>query len=125
MAQHRDDSFSDTIRLQDAARAVGFDWNDPSEMWGKLREELGELEEAVGQGPARTLDEFGDLLFMMVNLARHLDVDPAAALRGACDKFNRRFGHVMAAADTLPPIGSPERLDAMEARWQEAKKLGL
>lgn len=113
--------------LQEAAASEGFDWPDVAPLWDKIAEELGELREAVeqAQGAARRQDELGDLLFVIVNLARHLQVDPAAALAGANDKFRRRYGHVMAQAATLPPRGSAERLDRMEALWQEAKRLGL
>ncbi|WP_299696001.1 MazG nucleotide pyrophosphohydrolase domain-containing protein [Hydrocarboniphaga sp.] len=111
--------------LQCDAALQGFDWNTLAELWPKLFEEIAELQEAVDQGAARRLDELGDLLFMVVNIARHLGADPAAALATANAKFRRRYGHVMAHAATLPPLGSPERLDRMEALWVEAKKLGL
>jgi uncharacterized protein YabN with tetrapyrrole methylase and pyrophosphatase domain len=119
------DSLKQAEALQRAAAAQGFDWNALAELWPKLSEEIAELQEAVGQTPARRLDELGDLLFMVVNLARHLGVDPQAALQGANAKFQRRYAHVIAHADTLPPLGSPERLERMEALWVEAKRLGL
>ncbi len=112
-------------QLQDDAAREGFDWHELAPLWDKLAEEIAELRETVDQTPARRQDELGDLLFVVVNLARHLGVDPAAALAGANDKFRRRYAHVMAQPEGLPPLGSPERLDAMEARWQQAKKLGL
>jgi uncharacterized protein YabN with tetrapyrrole methylase and pyrophosphatase domain len=120
---------SDPLRaaeaLQRDAATQGFDWNALADLWPKLHEEIAELQEAVDQGAARRLDELGDLLFMTVNIARHLGVDPAAALASANAKFQRRYGHVIAHADQLPPIGSAERLDRMEALWVEAKKVGL
>lgn len=111
-------------RLQAEAALEGFDWPDTSGMWEKLAEEIAELREAEHQGPARRADELGDLLFMVVNLARHLDVDPTAALRAACAKFSSRYAHVRAHAAGLPPPGSPGRLQAMEDLWQEAKRRG-
>ena len=118
-------AFADAQRLQATAAAAGFDWTQIDQLWAKLAEEIEELREAVGQSPERRLDELGDLLFMVVNLARHLGVDPAAALDAANAKFARRYAHVVAEPDALPPPGAADRLDAMEARWAEAKKLGL
>lgn len=119
------DPLRDAESLQRDAAAQGFDWNALEELWPKLFEEIAELQEAAGQGAERRLDELGDLLFMAVNLARHLGVDPAAALAAANAKFSRRYAHVIADAASLPPIGSPERLAQMEARWVAAKRLGL
>lgn len=109
------------MRIQLAAAKLGFDWRELQELWDKLAEEIGELQQAVPEGPDRTRDELGDLLFMAVNLARHLGVDPSRALNEANDKFNRRFGFIQKNIDQLPAIGHPQRLNAMEALWQEAK----
>ena len=109
-----------TLQLQ--AAQLGFDWRELGELWDKLAEEVGELQQAVTQGPERVRDELGDLLFMAVNLARHLGVDPAQALIGANEKFSRRFGHIVDHLEQLPAIGHPQRLSAMEALWQEAKQ---
>jgi len=117
------DPLREALRLQEEAAALGFDWRHLEELFDKLAEESAELREAATQGPARAQDELGDLLFMAVNLARHLGVDATAALAGANDKFARRFAHVTAALDALPPMGDPRRLEHMEARWQEAKRL--
>ncbi|MDN5872903.1 MAG: MazG family protein, partial [Sinobacteraceae bacterium] len=85
-------------RQADAAEQ-GFDWPDLDGVWAKLAEEIAELQAAGNQ--AQRCEELGDLMFMVVNLARHLDVEPAAALAAASDKFERRFAHVM-ATETLP-----------------------
>lgn len=106
-------------RQADAAEQ-GFDWPDLDGVWAKLAEEIAELQAAGNQ--AQRCEELGDLMFMVVNLARHLDVEPAAALGAATDKFERRFAHVM-AAETLPLLGDERRLAAMEERWQAAKRL--
>ncbi|MBV8063638.1 MAG: MazG family protein [Nevskia sp.] len=108
-------------RLQLEAAAEGFDWNDPAGLWDKLAEEIGELQQAPDA--ASRAEELGDLLFMVVNLARHLGVDPAAALAAANAKFSRRYGHILRQLQTLPPKGDPARLERMEALWQEAKRL--
>ena len=83
------------LKLQEKAGKVGFDWNDPRAVLAKLREEIDEVEAELDAGDAaRVAGEVGDLLFAVANLARHLDVDPEAALRGANAKFERRFAHI-------------------------------
>ncbi|MEM6943454.1 MAG: nucleoside triphosphate pyrophosphohydrolase, partial [Pseudomonadota bacterium] len=80
------------LKLTKRAAKPGFDWQDPDDVMAKVVEEAGELREEVGRGdPDRIKDEFGDLLFVMVNLGRHLGVDAEAALRGTNAKFERRF----------------------------------
>ncbi len=110
--------------LQKKAGTVGFDWNDPHAVIAKLREEIGEVEAELAEAerdPGRLQDEVGDILFAAVNLARHLDVDPDAALRGTNEKFRRRFGHIEArlAAEGRSPAEAD--LDEMESLWREAK----
>lgn len=108
--------------VQQRAARQGFDWprGDPA-LWRKLHEEIRELK-AVARHRGRARDELGDLLFMVVNLARHLKVDADQALRGAIRKFERRYAHVIAHARSLPRKGDPRRLAAMERLWQEAKR---
>ena len=115
------DPIDEAMRIQLAAARLGFDWRELQELWDKLAEEVGELQQAVAEGPDRTRDELGDLLFMAVNLARHLGVDPSRALAEANGKFNRRFAFIEKSIDQLPAMGHPQRLNAMEALWQEAK----
>lgn len=111
------------VRIQRAAARQGFDWpaGDPR-VWAKLAEEIGELRRVCGDR-RRAAEELGDLLFMVVNLSRHLRVDAAAALAYATAKFEGRYGHVRAHARGLPPRGDPRRLERMEQLWQEAKRL--
>lgn len=101
------------IKLQRRAARTGFDWPDKEGPLGKIAEELQELE--VARTDAERADELGDLLFAVVNLARHLNVDPEAALRTANRKFERRFR----AIEHDP--GFAGDLDAKEALWQAAK----
>jgi uncharacterized protein YabN with tetrapyrrole methylase and pyrophosphatase domain len=109
-------------RVQRAAARQGFDWPRlDAGVWAKLVEEIRELR-AVARDRRRAADELGDLLFMAVNLARHLRVDAAQALAAAIAKFERRYAHVIRHARTLPRRGDPARLARMEALWQEAKR---
>ena len=112
------------VKLQQKAGKVGFDWNDPLAVLAKLREEIDEVEAEIVAGNAKAAaEEVGDLMFALANLARHLDVDPERALRGANAKFERRFAHIEArlAAEGRKPEGAT--LDEMEALWVEAKRL--
>lgn len=113
---------AEALRLQLAAARLGFDWRHLDELWDKLAEEVDELKAAAAQGPERVQDELGDLVFMAVNLARHLGVDAAAALAHANRKFSRRFGHIERNLERLPDLGHPRRLEEMERLWQEAKR---
>jgi MazG family protein len=111
-------------RVQGKAAHVGFDWpkGDLGPLFGKLDEEVGELKRAALAKDGDVEDELGDLLFMTVNLARHLDVNPDAALSRACEKFTGRFRIVeqeVAASGRQMSACSLEELDAL---WDEAKK---
>jgi uncharacterized protein YabN with tetrapyrrole methylase and pyrophosphatase domain len=117
-----DDVLAAALRLQRDAAALGFDWQHVEAAWDKLAEEIGELQQAVHESHAGAEDELGDLLFMAINIARHLQIDPVAALAGANVKFARRFAQVCAAPEQLAPLGDPRRLRQMEARWQDAKR---
>jgi uncharacterized protein YabN with tetrapyrrole methylase and pyrophosphatase domain len=116
---------ADAVALQRDAAALGFDWNHVDELWAKLDEEIGELRESVGQGEARVLDEFGDLLFVAINLSRHLKVEPARALAHANAKFRRRFAVVMAGRESWDSLQGAARIEQMERLWQRAKQEGL
>lgn len=108
------------VKLQRLAATVGFDWHDPRAVLAKIREETAEIEAALGD-PDAVVDEIGDLLFTVANLARHADIDPEAALHAANRKFARRFGFIEA---TLAQRGSSlleADLDTMEALWRDAK----
>ena len=133
-------ALSRALKLQDKAAKVGFDWPSLKPVFDKMREELSELEEvAIDADPRGTksgsgqptgavlsrqqiVEEFGDLLFVMANVARHLKVDPEAALRGANEKFRRRFAHIekRLADDGRDP--SQSDLAEMDGLWEEAKR---
>ncbi len=112
---------AEALRVQLAAAAEGFDWTDPAGLWDKLAEEIVELQQAPDA--ANRAEELGDLLFMVVNLSRHLGVDAAAALTAANAKFSRRYAYIQERLSELPPLGDSLRLERMETLWQEAKKL--
>jgi ATP diphosphatase len=118
-------ALSQAVKLQQKAGTVGFDWNDPRAVLAKLREEIAETEGELDGDRARLKDEIGDMLFAVANLARHLEIDPEAALRGANAKFRQRFGHIERniEARSGKPLGQAS-FDEMEALWQEAKRSG-
>lgn len=116
-----DSTLDQAVSLQHEAAQLGFDWPEAIMVWQKLGEELAELK-AAGT-PDEKASELGDVLFTVVNLARLLSIDPEAALEAANRRFKRRFAYVCQDAETLPPKGDPTRLDAMERRWREAKRL--
>lgn len=110
------------LKLQTKAGKVGFDWNDPLAVLAKIREEADEIEaEIAGGDRERAAAEVGDLLFAMVNLARHLDVDPESALRGTNAKFERRFALIERALAAQGKSPTDSSLAEMDALWDEAK----
>jgi ATP diphosphatase len=104
-------------KLQTRAARVGFDWPDPSGPRAKIDEELAELDQAATDEERAA--ELGDLLFSVVNYARHLGVDPEAALRGSAVRFEARFRKVETLVDR--PLAEMD-IEALEALWQEAKR---
>lgn len=110
-------------KLQNRAARVGFDWPEAGAVLDKVAEEARELVEARDSlGPEARTEELGDLLFVLVNLARHLDVDAESALRAANAKFTRRFGAIetaLAAEGRRPAEASLEEMDAL---WDAAKR---
>ena len=109
-------------KLQKRAARVGFDWPDITQVLDKLVEEAAELAEAKAQlGADEIEEEMGDLLFVMANLARHLGVEPEAALRRANAKFTRRFAHIEAALAQQGKTPQQSNLAEMDALWNSAK----
>lgn len=110
------------LKLQQKAGKVGFDWNDPRAVLAKIREEADEIEAALDTGTQDEIsDEVGDLLFAVVNLARHAGADPDAALRAANLKFERRFAAIEAALAKAGKTPSEATLEEMDRLWDEAK----
>jgi nucleoside triphosphate diphosphatase len=112
-------------KLQKRAARVRFDWPHVDQVFDKLDEELGEIREVIEEAdsdPDRLEDEVGDLLFVVANLARHLKVDPEAALRRANAKFERRFRAMEAALEVLGKKAEDQTLETLEELWQAAKR---
>lgn len=112
------------LRIQDKARAIGFDWEDPNQVWEKVQEELGELQEEVKANHQEKLEqEFGDVFFALINYARFLKVNPEDALEKTNKKFISRFNYmeqkILAQGKALADCS----LSEMDVFWNEAKKM--
>jgi ATP diphosphatase len=111
------------LKLQQKASKVGFDWNDANAVIAKIREEIDEIESAIGTHDRKQIaGEVGDLLFVVVNLARHLDVDPESALRTTNLKFERRFASIEAALAARGRTPAEATLAEMDGLWDQAKE---
>ncbi|MEM9852304.1 MAG: nucleoside triphosphate pyrophosphohydrolase [Pseudomonadota bacterium] len=110
------------VKLQKRAARVGFDWPKIDQVVDKIAEEAGELAATRDAPKARQVEEFGDLMFVMANLARWLDIDPEDALRGANRKFERRFAHIEDALAAQGRSPAQSTLEEMDALWDAAKE---
>jgi XTP/dITP diphosphohydrolase len=111
------------IRIQDKARGVGFDWDNPEQVWEKVNEELGELKVEVENKSSKIEDEFGDVLFSLINYARFLGINPEDALEKTNKKFIKRFQYLETeSAKDGKKIGEMT-LDEMDVYWNRAKSL--
>lgn len=111
------------LELQRKASTVGFDWNDPRAVLNKIREEADEIEAALDQGDmSEVAAETGDLLFALVNLARHVGADPETSLRNTNTKFERRFAYIERTLAARGVAMGNASLDDMDALWNEAKR---
>ena len=110
------------LKVQEKAATVDFDWTEPQPIFAKAREELDEFEDASISGDRHAMeDEFGDVLFSLVNLGRHFRLDPDTALRRTVMKFRRRLGFVETRLRDAGRTLAEATLDEMEALWQQAK----
>lgn len=110
-------------KLQHKAAKVGFDWTKPEDCWDKVEEEIKELKEAQAQGnKAHIEEEYGDLLFAMVNYGRQIGVEGEVAINGCNNKFERRFRYIEEKVNESGKDWKDFSLDELEAFWQEAKK---
>lgn len=110
------------FRIQEKAANVGFDWESPEQVWDKVKEEIGEVSEAIGRGDRDDIEaEFGDLLFSVINAARLYKVNPENALERTNRKFISRFNYIEAAATASGRSIRDLTLGEMEELWQKAK----
>lgn len=112
-------------RIQEKARAVGFDWDKPEQVWAKVEEELNEFKHEVETKASheKTEAEFGDVLFSLINYARFVGVNPEDALERTNKKFIKRFQYLEAEADKLGKPLSEMTLAEMDVYWNKAKRL--
>ena len=112
-------------RIQDKVKGVGFDWEAPNQVWDKVQEEMEELKNEVDNGGSskKTEEEFGDLLFALINYARFIGVNPENALELTNKKFIRRFEHLEAQAKKAGKDMKRMNLAEMDIFWNEAKKM--
>ncbi|GAA4767017.1 MULTISPECIES: nucleoside triphosphate pyrophosphohydrolase [Flavobacterium] len=111
-------------RIQDKVKGVGFDWEEPHQVWEKVQEELQELQHEVKTNNQDKIEaEFGDVLFSMINYARFLNVNPEDALERTNKKFIKRFTYLEGKAKDLGKNLSEMTLAEMDVFWEEAKKL--
>jgi len=116
------------MRIQEKARGVGFDWEEPEQVWEKVKEEMGEFEAEFRVASGTKIDqekaasEFGDLLFSLINYARFIDINPEEALERTNIKFISRFQYLEQAAKAAGTNLSEMSLAEMDVYWEEAKK---
>ena len=111
-------------RIQDKVSGVGFDWEEPQQVFEKVQEELEELQHEVNENNQEKIEaEFGDVLFSMINYARFLKVDPESALERTNKKFIKRFQYLEGKAKELNKDLSDMTLKEMDIFWEEAKQL--
>ena len=112
------------MRIQEKARGVGFDWDNKQQVWEKVKEELNEFETEVNAANAAKMEEeFGDLLFSLVNYARFVEINPEEALERTNKKFIKRFSYLEQAAQTAGKQLKDMTLAEMDVYWDEAKRL--
>ncbi|WP_297517693.1 nucleoside triphosphate pyrophosphohydrolase [Flavobacterium sp.] len=111
-------------RVQDKAKGVGFDWEQPEQVWEKVQEELQELQEEVATGDQDRIEsEFGDVLFSMINYARFLNINPEDALERTNKKFIKRFQYLEEKVNAMEKSLADMTLAEMDVYWNEAKKI--
>lgn len=111
-------------RIQEKVAGVGFDWEEPNQVFEKVEEELGELQDEINAGNQEKIEsEFGDVLFSMINYARFLDIDPESALERTNKKFIKRFQYLEQKSKEINKSLSAMSLEEMDVFWEEAKKI--
>ena len=123
--ESQSDAFNYAVALQKRAAEVGFDWSDIDGVISKISEELTELKHEIDteQSQAKIQAELGDLLFACCNLARHLNIDPTAAINSTNQKFYRRFNYVETCVTAANKQFSDFSLQELDNYWEQAKQL--
>lgn len=111
------------IRIQDKARGVGFDWDHEDQVWEKVQEELNEFKVEADAGSEKMTDEFGDVLFSMINFARFKGINPDDALEKTNKKFIKRFQYLETESAKDGKVLGEMTLEEMDAYWEAAKKM--
>ncbi len=110
-------------RIQDKAHGVGFDWDNANQVWDKVEEEMSEFKAEMNNDTEKREEEFGDLMFALINYARHSGIHPEDALEKTNKKFIRRFKYIEDTARAQGRSIAELSLDEMEQLWQQAKSL--
>tara|TARA_R110001592_G_scaffold363221_3_gene681628 strand:- start:24552 stop:25319 length:768 start_codon:yes stop_codon:yes gene_type:complete len=110
-------------RIQEKARGVGFDWDDKTQVWDKVQEELQEFKDVEGKDHEEATNEFGDLLFSLINYARFVDISPDEALERTNKKFIKRFQFLEKASAADGKTMGEMTLEEMDVYWEASKKL--
>ena len=111
-------------RIQDKVKGVGFDWEEKSQVWEKVQEELNEFQAEIEKGEtSKQEEEFGDVLFSLINYARFLNINPEDALEKTNKKFIKRFQYLETQAEKIGKPLSEMTLAEMDVFWEEAKKM--
>ncbi len=115
--------FAATLSIQNEAAQLGFDWDGPEGPLDKLREEIDELAHAIANGNQHDIEmEIGDMLFSVVNVSRHVHVEPESALTNATQRFDRRFARVRATLASRGKDICDCSIEQMDEIWEEAKR---
>ncbi len=110
-------------RIQEKARGIGFDWDDKEQVWEKVQEEIQELKVEIDSDSDKIEDEFGDVLFSLINYARFIGVNPESALERTNKKFIKRFQYLENESSKDGKILSDMSLEEMDEYWEKAKKI--
>lgn len=110
-------------RIQEKARGIGFDWDNKDQVWEKVKEEIDELKVEIDTGSDKVEDEFGDVLFSLINYARFIGVNPENALEKTNKKFIKRFQYLENESKKDGKILSEMNLEEMDEYWEKAKKI--
>ncbi|MFB0924749.1 MAG: MazG family protein, partial [Vicingaceae bacterium] len=111
------------IRIQDKARGIGFDWDNKDQVWEKVKEEIDELHVEINSDSNKVEDEFGDVLFSLINYARFLNINPEDALEKTNKKFIKRFQYLETESKKDGKELNEMRLTEMDVYWNKAKEL--